>query len=73
MPEGVYMKSEKRVLFLLAASVVGIILVTVLTLFSGKDEPAGTKQPGKKPKAIGTISAWTGEKTAIHSTATVKK
>ena len=45
------MKSEKRVLFLLAASVVVILLVTVLTLFSGKDEPAGTKQPGKKPKA----------------------
>lgn len=45
------MKSEKRVLFLLAASAVVILLVTVLTLFSGKDEPAGTKQPGKKPKA----------------------
>lgn len=44
------MKSEKRVLLLLAASVVGIILVTVLMLFSGKEEPAG-KNPVKRPKA----------------------
>lgn len=45
------MKSEKRVLYLLAASAVVILLVTVLTLFSGKEEPAGTKQPGRRPKA----------------------
>lgn len=43
------MKSEKRVLFLLAASVVVILLVTVLTLFSGEEQP-GTKKPSKKPK-----------------------
>ncbi len=52
------MKSEKRVLFLLAASVVGILLVTVLTLFSGKeDEPAVTKKPGTKPKATAGATA----------------
>ena len=51
------MKSEKRVLFLLAASVVGILLVTVLTLFSGKEEPAVTKKPGTKPKATAGATA----------------
>lgn len=43
------MKSEKRVLLLLAASAAVIILVTVLTLFSGKETPAGTKRPTVKP------------------------
>ncbi len=51
------MKSEKRVLLLLAASVVGIILVTVLTLFSGKDEPAGKKNPTKRPNATAGAEA----------------
>ncbi len=51
------MKSEKRVLFLLAASAVVILLVTVLTLFSGKEEPAGTKKPGKRPKATAGVSS----------------
>jgi len=50
-PGGVYMKSEKRVLFLLAASATVILLVTVLTFFSGgdKDKPAGSKKPLRKP------------------------
>lgn len=45
------MKSEKRVLFLLAASATVILLVTVLTLFSGedKDKPTGSKKPLRKP------------------------
>lgn len=45
------MKSEKRVLFLLAASAAVILLVTVLTLFSGedKDKPTGSKKPLRKP------------------------
>lgn len=60
------MKSEKRVLFLLAASAVVILLVTVLTLFSGKDESAGTKKPGKKPKATAGAAA-SGEVTAEHN------
>ena len=51
------MKSEKRVLLLLAASVVGIILVTVLMLFSGKEEPAGKKNPTKRPKATAGADA----------------
>ena len=49
------MKSEKRVLLLLAASAAVIILVTVLTLFSGKETPAGTKRPTGKP--TGTVTA----------------
>ncbi len=60
------MKSEKRVLFLLAASAVVILLVTVLTLFSGKDEPAGTKQPGKGPRVTAGAKV-TGEITAEHN------
>jgi len=59
------MKSEKRVLFLLAASVVGILLVTVLTLFSGKDEPAGTKKSGTSPKV--TAGAVSGENVAEYN------
>ena len=43
------MKSEKRVLFLLAASATVILLVTVLTLFSGEDKPAKKTKPLKKP------------------------
>ncbi len=47
------MKSEKRVLFLLAASAAGILLVTVLMLFSGKDEPVNEKRPSVRPtKAV---------------------
>ena len=49
VPEGVYMKSEKRVLLLLAASAAVIILVTVLTLFSGKDTESAVNRP--KPTA----------------------
>ena len=60
------MKSEKRVLFLLAASAVVILLVTVLTLFSGKEEPAGTKKPGMKPKATAGAEA-SGEVVAEHN------
>lgn len=60
------MKSEKRVLFLLAASAVVILLVTVLTLFSGKDEPAGTKKPGTKPKATAGAEA-SGAVAAEHN------
>ncbi len=60
------MKSEKRVLFLLAASAVVILLVTVLTLFSGKEEPAGTKKPGTKPKATAGAEA-SGEVVAEHN------
>lgn len=60
------MKSEKRVLFLLAASAAVILLVTVLTLFSGKDEPAGTKKPGTKPKATAGAEA-SGEVAAEHN------
>ncbi len=55
------MKSEKRVLFLLAASAVVILLVTVLTLFSGKEEPAGTKKPGKKPTGAAPVESVTAE------------
>jgi len=55
------MKSEKRVLFLLAASGVVILLVTVLTLFSGKEEPTGTKKPTRKPKATAEVEAVTAE------------
>lgn len=43
------MKSEKRVLFLLAASAAVILLVTVLTLFSGEDKPAKKTKPLRKP------------------------
>ena len=57
------MKSEKRVLFLLAASAAVILLVTVLTLFSEKEEPAGTKRP--LPKPTGTTPA--EEITAEHN------
>jgi len=47
------MKSEKRVLFLLAASAAGILLVTVLMLFSRKDEPVNEKRPSVRPtKAV---------------------
>ncbi len=60
------MKSEKRVLFLLAASAVVILLVTVLMLFSGKDEPAGTKQPGTKPRVTAGAES-TGTVTAEHN------
>ena len=61
------MKSEKRVLFLLAASAVGILLVTVLTLFSGKnEEPAGTKRPGKDPRVTAGANV-TGEIAAEHN------
>ena len=52
------MKSDKRVLFLLAASAVGILLVTVLMLFSGKDESSGTKKPGTKPKTTAGAEAF---------------
>ena len=55
------MKSEKRVLFLLAASALVILVVTVLTLFSGKDEPAGTKKPGKKPTGAAPVESVTAE------------
>ncbi|MBR6535699.1 MAG: PEGA domain-containing protein [Lachnospiraceae bacterium] len=60
------MKSEKRVLFLLAASAVVILLVTVLTLFSGKEEPAGTKKPGKDPRVTAGAKV-TGGITAEHN------
>lgn len=60
------MKSEKRVLFLLAASVAVILLVTVLMLFSGKDEPAGTKSPGTKPRVTAGAES-TGTVTAEHN------
>ncbi len=60
------MKSEKRVLFLLAASAVVILLVTVLTLFSGKEEPAGTKKPGIKPRVTAGAKV-TGEIAAEHN------
>lgn len=43
------MKSEKRVLLLLAASAAMIILVTVLTLFSGKESAAGTARVSLTP------------------------
>ena len=55
------MKSEKRVLFLLAASALVILVVTVLTLFSGKEEPAGTKKPGKKPTGAAPVESVTAE------------
>ena len=51
------MKSEKRVLLLLAASAAVIILVTVLTLFSGKETPAGTKRPTGKPTGAAPTEA----------------
>ncbi len=57
------MKSEKRVLFLLAASVAVILLVTVLTLFSGKDKPADKKVPSVT--ATGTPAV--GEIIAEHN------
>ena len=60
------MKSEKRVLFLLAASAVVILLVTVLTLFSDKEEPAGTKKPGKDPRVTAGANV-TGAITAEHN------
>ena len=60
------MKSEKRVLFLLAASAAVILLVTVLMLFSGKDEPAGTKKPGTKLRVTAGADA-TGAVTAEHN------
>ena len=60
------MKSEKRVLFLLAASAVVILLVTVLTLFSDKEEPAGTKKPGKDPRVTAGANV-TGGITAEHN------
>lgn len=55
------MKREKRVLFLLAASAVVILLVTVLTLFSGKEEPAGTKKPARKPTGAAPVTVITAE------------
>ncbi len=55
------MKSEKRVLFLLAASALVILVVTVLTLFSGKEEPAGTKKPGLKPTGAAPVEEITAE------------
>ena len=55
------MKSEKRVLFLLAASALVILVVTVLTLFSGKEEPAGTKKPGIKPTGTAPVEEITAE------------
>lgn len=55
------MKSEKRVLFLLAASALVILVVTVLTLFSGKEEPAGTKKPGIKPTGAAPVEEVTAE------------
>ncbi|MBP3617242.1 MAG: PEGA domain-containing protein [Lachnospiraceae bacterium] len=55
------MKSEKRVLFLLAASALVILVVTVLTLFSGKEEPVGTKKPGKKPTGAAPVESVTAE------------
>lgn len=57
------MKSDKRVLFLLAASVVGILLVTVLTLFSGKDEPVNKTRPSGTP----TSGVQKEEVTAEHN------
>lgn len=56
------MKSEKRVLFLLAASAVVILLVTVLTLFSGKDEPVNKTRP-----SVTTTSGVKEEVTAEHN------
>lgn len=47
------MKSEKRVLLLLAASAVVILLVTVLTLFSEKDSPAGAGKGNVTGKPTG--------------------
>lgn len=49
------MKSEKRVLFLLAASVAVILLVTVLTLFSGEDKETGGKNPTKRPRVTAAV------------------
>lgn len=57
------MKSEKRVLLLLAASAAVIILVTVLTLFSGKDtEPAVNRpKPTATPKGAEPTAAIVAE------------
>ena len=55
------MKSEKRVLFLLAASVAVILLVTVLMLFPGKEKPAGAKLPTVKPTKAAQIQNVTAE------------
>ena len=55
------MKSEKRVLFLLAASVAVILLVTVLMLFPGKGKPAGAKLPTVKPTKAAQIQNVTAE------------
>lgn len=55
------MKSEKRVLFLLAASVAVILLVTVLMLFPGKEKPAGASLPLVKPTKAAQIQNVTAE------------
>lgn len=49
------MKSEKRVLLLLAASVAFIFLVTVLTLFSDKTSQTGSGKPKATEKPTGTV------------------
>ncbi|MBR2408854.1 MAG: PEGA domain-containing protein [Lachnospiraceae bacterium] len=65
------MKSEKRVLFLLAASALVILVVTVLTLFSGKEEPAGTKKPGIKPTGTAPVEEITAEHNKLMMVKTV--
>lgn len=59
------MKSEKRVLLLLAASAAMIILVTVLTLFSGKESAAGTARVSLTPGPTAAVP--TQKATAEHN------
>lgn len=59
------MKSEKRVLLLLAASAAMIILVTVLTLFSGKESAAGTARVSITPRPTAAVP--TQKVTAEHN------
>lgn len=50
------MKSEKNILFVLAASAAVILLVTVLTLFSGEKKPAKTQGTLKGPTPTAAVT-----------------
>ncbi|MGN1084901.1 MAG: PEGA domain-containing protein [Lachnospiraceae bacterium] len=59
------MKSEKRVLLLLAASAMVIILVTVLTLFSGEKPSVAAGKPTKTPTAATPTQIAAAEHTVL--------
>lgn len=55
------MKSEKRVLGLVAIVAAAILIVTMVTLFSGADEPTGTKKPSVKVTGAAPVEDITAE------------